>query len=169
MPTYRLAYNKETKTVQVAATGTAIPGGSVAIGNIVTPDPVYPGSTVMWHAIRDVLYKRKASNPAQVAMFPENITDMDHTSITVLKATSIDITAAGGDLAVGATRQSVVTVLPAGSVDAGGVTYESSDPTKATVSATGLITAVAIGTATITARTADGAFKDTVDITVIAA
>ena len=53
------------------------------------------------------------------------------------------------------TAQLVPTVLPADATEKG-VTYTSSDPTKATVSATGLVTRVANGTATITATAKDG-------------
>lgn len=46
------------------------------------------------------------------------------------------------------------------------VTWESSDDTVATVSASGVVTAVADGTATITATTTDGGFTDTCAVTV---
>lgn len=57
------------------------------------------------------------------------------------------------------------TVVPAGAPQ--GVTWTTSDATKATVSNSGLVTAVANGTATITATsTADGSIKGTSAITV---
>ena len=46
------------------------------------------------------------------------------------------------------------------------VTWTSSAPTRATVSSSGVVTAVALGTATITATTADGGFTSTSAITV---
>ena len=47
------------------------------------------------------------------------------------------------------------------------VSWTSSDNTIAKVSATGLVTGVAVGAATITATTADGGFKDTCAVTVV--
>lgn len=166
MPTLRAVYNPTTHVANVALTGTAVPGGSVAIGNFDHPDPVYPDSTVIYHGVRDLLYKRSASNPTNTAPFPENITDMASVKITVVTMAGLTITAPGGNLAVAATRQSVVTTTPAGAVDAGGYTYTSSDPTKATVSATGLITGVAAGTTVIEVTSADGKHKATVNVTV---
>lgn len=46
------------------------------------------------------------------------------------------------------------------------VTWTSSDPAVATVDANGKVTAVAAGSATITATTADGGFTDTCEVTV---
>lgn len=48
------------------------------------------------------------------------------------------------------------------------VSWSSSDPTIATVDSKGLVNALAIGTATITARTLDGGYKATCLVTVIA-
>jgi len=47
-----------------------------------------------------------------------------------------------------------------------GVTFVSSEPTYATVSATGLVTALTNGTTVITITTADGSFTDTVSVVV---
>jgi hypothetical protein len=63
--------------------------------------------------------------------------------------TSVTIAPASVSIAVAATQQLTSTVAPAGAYQ--GVTWSSSDPTKATVSATGLVTGVAIGSAVITA------------------
>jgi len=56
---------------------------------------------------------------------------------------------------VGQTQQLTPTVLPANAANKS-VTYATSDASKATVSASGLVTAVAAGTATITVKTVDG-------------
>lgn len=48
------------------------------------------------------------------------------------------------------------------------VTYDTSDALVATVSVDGLITAVGVGTATITVTTDDGSFTDTCVVTVVA-
>lgn len=69
-------------------------------------------------------------------------------SITIAPAT-VTLTAAAP------TQQLTPTVLPANAANKG-VTYVSSDPTKATVSATGLVTRVANGTTNITVTAKDG-------------
>lgn len=67
--------------------------------------------------------------------------------------------------AVGSTVQLAAVVAPTGAAQQ--VTWSTSDATKATVSATGLVTRVATGTATITATSmADPSKKDTTAITV---
>ena len=68
-------------------------------------------------------------------------------------------------LDIGASETLTATVTPA---DAGNknVTWSSSDETVATVDATGKVTAVAAGTATITVTTADGGKSATCEVTV---
>lgn len=78
---------------------------------------------------------------------------------------TLEVTPATSTGAVGTTVQLAVAVTPAGASKS--VTYVSSDPTKATVSATGLVTRVATGTSTITVTSAvDSTKTDTVAITV---
>ena len=60
-----------------------------------------------------------------------------------------------GSVAVGSTLATAVTVLPEGATEKG-VTYSSSDETKATVDESGVITGVEAGSATITATAKDG-------------
>jgi hypothetical protein len=83
---------------------------------------------------------------------------------SVVDVTSIDVTPATATIAVAGTRQLVVAFTPS-DASSNAVTYTSSDVTKATVSASGLVTGVASGSATITIRSANGK-TDTVAITV---
>lgn len=84
---------------------------------------------------------------------PVEFTDELEPAIVV---TSITIAPATVTLTVAApTQQLTPTVLPANASNKG-VTYVSSDPTKATVSATGLVTRVANGTTNITVTAKDG-------------
>jgi hypothetical protein len=80
--------------------------------------------------------------------------------------TGIDATPATVSKVVGQTQQIAVAPLPSGAT-LPARTFSTSDATKATVSASGLITAVAAGTATITVTA--GGFTDTVVVTVTAA
>jgi len=93
------------------------------------------------------------------------------TQVTVapLRVISIAVSPANTSLAPGGTQQLVVTGrfddATTGDVTAGS-TFRSSDPLVATVSATGLVSAVAVGTATITATHTASAATATAEIEV---
>lgn len=80
-------------------------------------------------------------------------------SVTVTEATvlisSITLNTTNVELSVGDTHQLTVTILPSNATNTY-VTCSSNDPSVATVSSSGLITAVAAGTATITCSATDG-------------
>lgn len=77
-------------------------------------------------------------------------------TVTVIQlATSIALSQTTAELTAGETLQLTATVQPENATDRT-VTWTSSDPAIATVDATGLVTAVAVGTATVTATTTDG-------------
>lgn len=81
--------------------------------------------------------------------------------------TSVSVTPSTASIAVGATRQLTATVAPSGATQS--VTWTSSAPGVATVSASGLVTGVSAGSATITATsTADGTKTGASAITVTA-
>lgn len=84
---------------------------------------------------------------------------------TVVATTGLTILPETVNLTVGAIQQLAATVSPANATNRN-VTYLSSDPTIATVSDSGLVTAVAAGSATITANTESGNFTDTCAVTV---
>ncbi len=76
-----------------------------------------------------------------------------------VKVSSVSVTPANATLAIGGTKQLQAAVLPA-DADNKSVTWSSNKEDVATVNAsTGLVTAVAEGTATITATAADGSGK----------
>lgn len=77
---------------------------------------------------------------------------------------TLDITSA--KLTVGETLDLVATVLPASAYDKT-VTFESNNTDVAKVDENGTVTAVATGTAVITATTADGNFTATAEISVV--
>lgn len=88
-------------------------------------------------------------------------------AVTPVVVTGVTVTPSTKTLAVSETQQLAATVAPAeASQD---VTWESSDTEKATVSATGLVTAVAAGEVTITATSvADNTKTGTCTVTVSA-
>lgn len=81
--------------------------------------------------------------------------------------TSVEISAAKTSLTVGESLSLTTTVLPINATDKS-VTYKSSDEKVLTVNASGLVTAKALGAATITATTNDGNKTDTIDFIVAA-
>ncbi|QBZ69048.1 structural protein with Ig domain [Enterococcus phage vB_EfaP_Ef7.2] len=81
--------------------------------------------------------------------------------------TGVELTPTTASVAVGAKTQLTSVVKPENATNKN-VTFKSSDDTKATVSATGEVTGVAEGTATITVTTEDEAKTATSTITVTA-
>lgn len=86
MPTLKVGFNKTTNVATVLDASGSIPGGSVEVGTFVHPDATYPDSLVIYHGVRDLLYKRSAKNPAEEGFWPNNIVDMQSISID-MKAT----------------------------------------------------------------------------------
>lgn len=163
MTTYQVAYDPTSRVALVQADAATVPEDSVNVGSFEHPDPIYPGSEVVFHAVRDLLYKRSAANPANNAMFPENITDMQNVDILLdsgiepadlIAVTKITFAAADYTVAVDGTVQLQLNIEPANATDEG-ITYSSSDAGVATVSETGLVTGVAEGAATILAQSSE--------------
>jgi len=92
-------------------------------------------------------------------------------TITVTTAhiavTGVTVSPTTTSLAVGGTRQLTATIAPATASNKN-VTWSSNNEAVATINASGLITAKAIGTATITVRTTDGNKTATCTVTVTA-
>ncbi len=99
------------------------------------------------------------------------ISDFDDTvsgsaTVNVAGVTGVAVLPAASDLAIGGTVQLAADVTALHGADAA-VTWSSSDETVAAVDENGLVTAVAVGAATITATSDyDTTFSDTVDVTV---
>ena len=77
----------------------------------------------------------------------------------------VSVSPSTATLAISATQQLTATFTPASPTNQS-ITWSSSDVAKATVSASGFVTAIASGTATITATTVDGGFSATCTVTV---
>ncbi|MCS3797364.1 glycoside hydrolase family 9 protein [Niastella sp. OAS944] len=75
----------------------------------------------------------------------------------VVPVTGISVTPNSDSLQINETQQLTATVTPANATNKS-ITWSSSAPAIASVSNTGLVTGLAQGTATITAKTADGGF-----------
>lgn len=78
-------------------------------------------------------------------------------ALAYVPVTSVTVSGAGA-VAIGATRQLTATIAPAGAAGYR-VVWSSADPTKVTVSDTGLVTRIAAGTVVITAKSVDDPTK----------
>lgn len=87
----------------------------------------------------------------------------DYNPGTAVTGVSLDVTTTS--IVVGATQQLTATVTPGDATNMN-VSWLSTDESVATVSATGLVTAVNAGTAAIVAITRDGVYTDTCLVTV---
>lgn len=118
---------------------------------------------VLGFAVRLLLNKVTLQDGSTV--FLADYTGQGQAAVAV---TGVDLTPATASLLVGATQQLTATVAPTDATDKT-VSYVSGTPSVATVSASGLVTAVANGSSTITVTTTDGSFTDTSVITVTTA
>lgn len=94
-----------------------------------------------------------------------NATWYDSNPGTGVAVTSVSLSPATASLSVGGTQQLTPTVLPSNATNKT-VSYSSNNTTVATVNSSGLITAAANGTATITVTTVDGNKTSTCAVTV---
>ncbi|HXB12894.1 MAG TPA: Ig-like domain-containing protein, partial [Bacteroidia bacterium] len=85
--------------------------------------------------------------------------------VNYVAATGVTVSPATATINVGGTQKLTATLTPANASDTA-VTWVSSDPTKATVDSTGLVTGVAVGSVTITVTTQDGSKTATSTITI---
>lgn len=172
MAQYQVAWNATTRVATVQALGDALPVGSVDIGHFehadvetfVTGKPdfyKYDENHVFYHHVRDFLYKLSPSvQDMQRVSIAQDIDYIPLVGITIDPGT-VTVTVASP------TQQLTITKDPVNASN-GTVTWVSSDPTKATVSSTGLVTRVTNGTTTITATSVDGAHVATRLVTVTA-
>ena len=86
----------------------------------------------------------------------------------ITAVTGVTVSPATMNLVVAGTGTVTPTIAPADAIDQS-VTWVSSDPTVATVSAAGVVTAVKVGTTNVIATTTDGGKKDTCVVKVVAA
>lgn len=160
MSRYQVAYSATTKEALIQPYGAATVAGHANIGSfyhdgggadVLGPDTDID-THVLYHHVRDLLYAQGELNMAIVNITFKHVTAISATPPTVTKAA--------------AQTQQITTAFTPADASNQDLLYSSSDPTKATVNATGLITAVATGTATITVTSKDGGFTDTVVMTI---
>lgn len=165
MASFKIWWKASTKEVKVQRDADTAPAGFVDIKTVThdgVTDPIgeYVDSHVIYHHVQDALYAQGITNM-------QSITIVAFDQIINVTAISVDPPTANLSLS-GVTTQQLTTTFTPATPDNVSLTYVSSDPTKATVSNTGLVTAVAVGQATITVTSVDGGFTDTCVVTVVA-
>lgn len=163
MPVYKVGWKASTREFEIKRNSENLTGGFVSQGTFThTPadnNDGYDANKVFFHFIQDKAYALGITNMQSVKILADVI--VNAVSISTLPATQ------ELDLSAGGTVQLVTTFTPSDTDDQR-LTYVSSDPTKATVSKTGLVTAVGVGETTITVTSRDGAKTDTCVVTVVA-
>jgi uncharacterized protein YjdB len=159
MATYQVAYKASTKEAKIQPDGTAPGSGFTDIGSFDHDADLDDGlgidaGHVYFQHVRDLLYAAGEQNMQAVTITIPAVT------INVLPAT---VTL---DISLGQTEDLATT--PAPTTARTTLSYVSSDPTKATVSADGRITPVAAGATTVTVTATPGGATDTCVVTVIA-
>lgn len=165
----RLGYNEETTiNVRLDPADATTDGIKFAVSN--------PALVVVTSDTGNGTFKFRAPSKGEffvrirVNGFEQNIPyEITEELPAVVLVDSITLPAPAITLTVAApTFQLVPTVLPANANNKG-VNYVSSDPTKATVSATGLVTRVANGTTNITVTAKDGSGKSVTKLVTVTA
>lgn len=165
MTTLQVSYDPSAKVVTVQQEGDTVPEGSTPIGTFEHPDPVYPGSVVIFHGVRDLLYKRKPDGTP--GFWPNNITDLQFIQIVldnVIELVELELVPVTLELVQGTTGQFTAVKTPENAV--GTVVWSTDNPEVATVDAGGEVTAVSVGIANITA--AVGSITTSAEVSVVA-
>ena len=110
-------------------------------------NPPFDYEMLLWNVNKDGLF------------YPQN------TNISVEKVSGVTLTPTRMDLRAGGTYQLKATITPVNAANKN-VSYSSGNTKVATVSASGFVKAIAIGTAVITVKTADGSKTATCTVTV---
>lgn len=95
------------------------------------------------------------------------LTDSAAVEVVEKHPTGVSISPAALTLPLGSDRTLTASVLPADASNRS-VVWSSSDPSVASVDAEGLVRAAGVGTAEITAETADGGLADSIEVEVVA-
>lgn len=159
MADFIISYNATAQKAIVQLDGDAVPAGYTEIGNFSDDDSGTLGSdnSVAFNRIRDALF---------ILNGPGGITDMSKISIHMAPQTVV-VSPATATLDAEDTVELVGTIsVPYNSFGADDITWTSDDEAVATVDEFGVVTAVATGSAIITATTDISGKTDTAAITV---
>lgn len=153
MSKYQVAWNAATHVALVQDADDTIPVGTVNIGEYehtsVLDELEFDVNHVLWHHVRDLLYKIGKLDMQKVSIEVDSSIDV----------TGVNLLPANFGVKMGATTQLTVEFIPARALNKK-VTFSSSNPNVLTVSSTGLVTPVANGIASVTVTTEEGSFTD---------
>jgi uncharacterized protein YjdB len=144
-------------------TGTYEAGGTVT-ADISSASTTFQTATLNWTGLSQVSIDFNAGVNQSYGMLDDFIVSSGTSNVAV---TSVSLSPSTLSLLAGSTGSLTATVLPANATNKS-VSYSSSNTVIATVNASGVVTGVAAGSATITATTDDGAMTSTCAITVTA-
>lgn len=130
----------------------------------------YEASAAAWNPANDWSSKGVDGTLKEVSNIPLYVDNVlvygsTPTPVQVVPVTGVSVSPATGTLNINNILQLAAAVAPSGATNKS-VSWSSNAPAIAAVSSTGLVTALAAGTATITATTADGGFTSRASITV---
>ncbi|MCH6236487.1 fibronectin type III domain-containing protein [Cognataquiflexum rubidum] len=149
--TYGVQISKESNFASLFLDNAAVTSTSLQVNNL------QAGVTYFWRV--------RASNEGGNSNFSASWTFLTKANSTTIPVTGISLSPSTATLEISRSLQLSPLVLPTNATNKA-VTWSSSDPTIATVSATGLVTAVKSGSARISAKTLDGNFTANSQITV---
>lgn len=163
--------NQHSATLTVGNTDQLVP--TITPANATTKTVTYTSDTPAVATVNSSgLVTAVAAGSATITVRTDDRGFTDTDVLTVNPApilvTGVTLNEHAATLTAGNTDQLVATITPANATTKT-VTYISDTPAVATVNNSGLVTAVAAGSATITVRTTDGGFTDTDVLTVNAA
>lgn len=160
---FKVAYNSATRTATVIAPTSALPTGSVDVGNFshadITDNEGASVSHVLYHHVQDLLLKHGVEDMGRVSI----VNDSGYANVQGLFLNRSAVV-----LQVGETSQIKVEFIPREPTNQG-LNYESSDSSAVGVSATGLITALAetgVNPVYVTVTTKEGGFTAKVAVEV---
>lgn len=161
MPTVHVSYNAATRVAYVNSTDAVQPGYK-AIGNFQHPDPVYPGSLVVYHGVRDLLYHEGVQDMGYIHIEHSPSYNFNYvTAIRLLSQRSFSLRLNDESWN---TARVVAEVWPP-AADNKTITIVSANPAIAEVGPDGLLTAKSAGDTEVTI-TAPGSVGGTLKIVV---
>lgn len=149
--TYGVQISKESNFASLILDNTSVTTNSLQVNNLQV------GVTYFWRV--------RSSNEGGNSIFSASWTFLTKANSTTIPVTGISLSPATATLEISRSLQLSPLVLPTNATNKT-VTWSSSDPSIATVSATGLVTAVKSGSARISAKTLEGNFTANSQITV---
>lgn len=159
--------------ISIPSTKAISTGNSEELAVTYTPNNANRGKSITWTSnntsvatvSNGVVSGVSAGSAIITAKSEGGFTATCNVTVSNVSVTSVSLSSTSETLTIGGTKQLTQTVLPVNATNKN-VTWTSSNTSVATVSSSGLVTAKAVGTTTITVKTADGNKTATCSITV---